>query len=256
MLRSFRLLPVVAATVFASLAPASLSAQAAGALPPAKDLIARYVAAIGGRDALMKHATMRSVGTFEMPAAGLKGDLNIVQTRDGRTAMTMNIPGMGEIAGGFDGTTAWSMNPMQGARVLDGKELEQMKEDAGFATMLRESAAIKSAETVEASEIAGVKCYKVKVTYLSGRTSFDCYAMDSGLLAGTLMVQESQMGTMEITNAMGEWKEFGGVKIPTRMRQQAMGQEQVMTVTTVTFDGADDAKALELPAAVKALKKP
>lgn len=250
MLRTLRFIPALALL----LAPAV--AQAQTALPAARDLVSRHVAAIGGRDAILAKASLRTIGTFEMPAAGLKGDLTVVQSKDGRTAMKIVVPGMGELAGGYDGTTAWSMNPMQGARVLEGKELTQMKEDAGFLTLLRESPAIASMETVEKTTLGGVACYKVKVTYTSGRVSHDCYAVDSGLMAGTITTQESAMGTLEITNLMSDWKEFGGVKFATRLRQQAMGQEQVMSIASVEFDNADDAKMFELPPAVKALAAP
>lgn len=248
MLRALRLIPAIAVL----LAPAAAHAQEAP-LPAARDLVSRHVAAIGGRDVVLGKTSLRTIGTFEMPAAGLKGDLTVVQSRDGRTAMKIVVPGMGEIAGGYDGTTGWSMNPMQGARLLEGKELTQMKEDAGFLSLLRESPAIASLETVERTSLGDVPCYKVKVTYTSGRVSHDCYAIDSGLMVGTQTAQESAMGTLELTNLMSEWKEFGGVKFATKLRQQAMGQEQVMTITSVEFDNADDAKMVELPAAVKAL---
>lgn len=249
MLRTTRALAVLAVLA----APAVPSAAAAQELPAAKDLVARYVTAIGGREAVMKYSSIRSTGFFEMPAAGLRGDLRIVQARDGRTSMRITVPGMGELAGGYDGTTAWSMNPMQGPRLLEGKELAQMQEDAGFLTMLRESPAIDSMATVAQDTIGGEACYKVKVSYKSGRTSFDCYSVATGLLAGTISVQESNMGTIEVTTAMTEWKEFGGIRFATRMRQQAMGQEQVLGVDSVSFDGAEDTQAFELPEPVKAL---
>ena len=146
------------------------------------------------------------------------------------------------------------MNPMQGPRVLAGPELAQIKEEAGTASsVLRESPAITAMETVEKTALGGVDCYKVKITYASGRTGYDCYGVESGLLAGQISVQESAMGTMELHNLMSDYKEFGGVKFATKLKQQAMGQEQVMTIATVEFDGANDATLLELPAAVKAI---
>nr|MBA3891438.1 hypothetical protein [Gemmatimonadaceae bacterium] len=233
------------------LAPAALQAQDAP-LPAARDLVARHVAAIGGRDAVLKYNTIRSTGTFGMAAAGLQGDLVSTVSKDGRMAMRITVPGMGELAGGYNGTVGWSMNPMQGPRVLDGPELAQMKEEAGFiSSLLRQSPTITSIETVEKSSMGGVDCYKVKVTYASGRVSYDCYGIETGLLAGQVAVQESAMGTMELHNIVSDWKEFGGVKFATVLKQQAMGQEQVMTITSVSFDSADDAALLELPAAVK-----
>lgn len=252
MVRSIR----ASALAAALLVPAMLGAQEAP-LPAARDLVARHVAAIGGREAVLKYNTIRSTGTFEMPANGLKGDLVSTMSRDGRVAMKVSVAGMGELAGGYDGTVGWSLNPMQGPRVLAGAELAQIKEEAGLAAaVLRESPAITSMETVEKTALDGVDCYKVKVSYASGRVMYDCYGVETGLLAGQVSVQESAMGTMELRNLMSDWKEFGGVKFATRLRQQAMGQEQVMTITSVQFDTAEDAALLELPAAVKALATP
>lgn len=249
MLRTFR----YAAGLAALLSPLALPAQDA-ALPPAKELVARHIEAIGGRDAVMKIQVVRVTGKFDMAAAGLSGELSSVQSSDGRSAMRITVPGMGELAGGYDGSVGWSLNPMQGPRLLDGKELTQMQEEAGIrAAMLRESPGITGMETVEKSSIGGVECYKVKVTYASGRMIHDCYGIETGLLAGQVSVQESAMGSMELTNVMSDWKDFGGLKFATTLRQQAMGQEQVMTITAVEFDKDAGAALFELPAAVKAL---
>ena len=252
MLRTIRRTALIAALFV----PAVVHAQDA-ALPAAKDLVARHVAAIGGRDAVARYSTMRSTGTFSMPAAGLSGDMVVVQGRDGRAMLKITVPGMGEMLSGYDGTVGWAMNPMQGPRVLEGKELAQLKEDTGMLmSLLRESASLASMETVEKSTLGGVDCYKVKLTYASGRVAYDCYGIENGLMAGQILVQESPMGTVELTNVMTDWKDFGGVKVATTLRQQAMGQEQVMTITGVEFDNAADAQLFELPAAVKALAAP
>ena len=227
------------------------------ALPAGRAIIDRYVQAIGGRDAVLRHSTIRYVGTFEMPAAGMKGDLSVVQAAPNKMAMTMTIPGMGQMSNGFDGTTGWSVNPMQGPRVLEGRELEQLREDAGPTAMLRSTDRIRSAETVELTTLGGQSCYKVKITYNSGRESFDCYSRETGLLVGTTQRQESPMGTVEVTTVMSEWKDFGGLKTATKMRQQMMGQEQILTIDRLEFDRPEDAKATEVPEQVKPLvKKP
>src|SRR5688572_14438611 len=49
------------------------------ALPAARAIIDRYVQAIGGREAVLRHSSIRYLGSFEMPAAGLKGGLTLVQ---------------------------------------------------------------------------------------------------------------------------------------------------------------------------------
>ena len=230
-------------------APAAGAQAKADSLPAAKDIVSRYVAAIGGRDAVLRKKSMRSTGTFEMPAAGLKGDLTLVQATPDRMAMRISIPGLGEIQSGYDGTVGWSVNPMQGARVLEGKELAAMREDAGLRSILREGEGRKL-ETVGKSEMGGEPCWQVKVTYPSERSVTECYSVASGLLVGTTATQESPMGVVQVTTLVSDYKDFGGLKIPTSARMQMMGQEQKMTIAAVEYDGVEDAKAFDRPAAV------
>ena len=48
----------------------------------------------------------------------MSGDLEISQARPNKTMMRINVTGIGQIEQGFDGTTGWSINPMQGPRVM------------------------------------------------------------------------------------------------------------------------------------------
>ena len=237
-------------------AQSSSAATTTSSLPSGRAIIDRYVQAIGGRDAVLRHTTIRSVGTFEMPAAGVKGDLLVVQAKPNKMALTMNIPGMGQMNTGFDGTTGWSINPMQGPRLLEGKELEQIREDAGPAATLRGPDRVRSAETVELTTMGGQPCYKVRIVSMSGRETFDCYSPETGLLVGMTQRQESPMGTVEVTTLFSDWKEFNGLKTATKLRQSMMGQEQVLTIDRLEFDRPEDMKAVELPEQVKPLVKP
>jgi hypothetical protein len=232
-------------------------AQAPAALPPAKDLIAKFVASTNATAVMAKHQSVRTKGRFELPAAGLSGDLEISQARPNKTMMRINIPSVGQIEQGFDGTTAWSINPMQGPRLMTGRELDAVREESSFGASSRQGPNVASAETVEKTEMNGEACYKVKVVWKSGRETFDCYSAASGLLIASMGKQESPMGTIDVTNLLSDYKEFGGQKIATRLTQQVMGNEQVLIINTVDYDAADPA-TFEMPAAIKALveKKP
>jgi hypothetical protein len=140
--------------------------------------------------------------------------------------------------------------------VLEGKELDQLREDAGPSALLRSPDRIRAAETMELTTMDGQACYKVRITYNSGRESFDCYSPETGLLVGMVSRQESPIGSVEVMTLFGEWKEFGGLKTATRMRQQMMGQEQILTIDRVEFNRPEDAKAVEVPEQIKPLVKP
>jgi hypothetical protein len=243
-------------TTTATTQPQTTTATSAS-LPTGRAIIDRYVAAIGGRDAVLRHQSIRSVGTFEMPAAGVKGDLTIVQMAPNKMAMTIDLPGVGQMVSGYDGTVGWSINPMQGPRVLEGKELAQLREDAGPAAMLRSPDRIRSSETLELTTMNGKPCYRVKITYHSGRESFDCYSSETGLLVSMTQTQESPMGAVQVTTLFDDWKEFGSLKSATKVRMQMLGQEQLLTVDRIEFDRPEDAKAVEVPEQIKPLvKKP
>jgi hypothetical protein len=236
--------------------PLTLKAQAEK-LPPAKDLIAKFVAATNAVPVMAKHSSVQTKGKFEMAAAGVAGDLEISQARPNKTIMRISLAGMGQIEQGFDGTTAWSVNPMQGPRILSGKELDAVREESSFGASSRQGPNVASAETVEKTTMNNEPCYKVKMVWKSGRETFDCYSVASGLLIASVAKQESPMGTVDVTNLISDYKDFGGQKVATRLTQQVMGQEQVLTISSVEYDAADAAK-FEMPAAIKALmeKKP
>ncbi len=234
-------------------APAVVSAQQGDAsLPAASELVARYVAALGGRDAMLRHTSIRSTGQFELPAAGLRGQLELVQAQPNRMMMRLTIPGMGVINSGFDGTHGWSVDPMQGARLLQGRELAAMRDQADFSAALRDAHHFQSMEAVERTELGGEPCYQVKLVWTSGRESYDCYHTETGLLVGTVATQESPMGSVEVVNLLSDYRDFGGLQVATRMRQQMMGMEQILTIDAVAFD-AVDAAAMEPPAEVRSL---
>lgn len=239
---------LAALTLLAARQPA-----AAQTLPDAAEIVKKYVKAMGG-ESLREKAGMRTEGTFTMPAMGTSGPMEVAQARPNQLVLRMTLPGIGEMRSGFDGDVGWSLNPLEGPRLLTGKELTQLRDDADFAATLREPHLIDSMETVDATDVDGQACYRVRIQWKSGRETFDCYATDSGLLLATDLRTETVMGSVDATILFSEYKEFDGVRLPTRTVQRVMGQEFVMTVDQVHF-GPVDKGVFELPAEIQALVK-
>jgi len=248
--RAFTRLATAALVAAAALAPA-LQAHAQ-ALPEASALIARYQEAIGGKDVLARYNSMRATGELSMPAQGLVASMEVFSARPNRTAMRVNIAGFGEIRSGHTGEHAWSLNPMEGPRLMQGPEKAQAVEEAAFESSLRGSAHIRSAETVERTTMAGRECIKVRLVWQSGRTTYDCYSEETGLLVGSIATQETNMGTLEAVSIYSDYQEFGGLKQPTRVTIQTMGMEQVITFRDITFDDVPES-AFEVPAEIRGL---
>lgn len=221
-------------------------------LPTARDLVAKHVAGIGGREAILRHPFFRARGSFGMPAAGMTGQMEVVGAQPNLVFMKITIPGMGEMLQGFDGTHAWSLDPMQGPRLIEGEELAQMADEAEFASVLRESASIASMETTGIVTLGGQQCYKVKIVRKSGRETFDCYAVESGLLIGGFAKQNTPMGEIEATTEYAEYKDFNGIRQPTKITLSMMGQQQVMEFSSYEY-GPMEPAVFALPAPVATL---
>jgi hypothetical protein len=252
-LRARRSLFAILLSVSAPAGPALLLAQEATDLPAAQDLVDRYVEAIGGRDAVLRPRSYRTRGTFAMPAAGLTAEMEVVSDRSGRVASTMEIPGLGTFRSGYDGDIGWSVDPMMGARILEGAELTALTDQADPLAMVRDASLFRGMRTVERTEIGGQPCYKVRLEWNSGRETHDCYGTDTGLMVASIGTQESPMGSVEATSIFSDFAEFGGVRFATRMVQRMMGQEQVMTIRSVEFDDAGDADFAP-PAEIRAIR--
>lgn len=245
-------------TAFAATAAFLMAVPAANAqpLPSASDVIAKHVAAVGGKDAITKITSMKQTGAMEITAAGMTADLEMVIVAPNKQSMKMTLAGLGEILTGTDGNVAWSVNPMQGARVLEGKEAAQIKEQADFlAAMLFSAEKFSSMANEGIVDFAGEKAYKIKLVRKdTGTESWNYFSVASGLQIGSEATLQSEMGTMSTSSTLSEYKQFGPIKMATRSEMTTGPQKMILTIKSAEFNtvGAD---AVTIPAAVQPLIK-
>lgn len=242
-----------AAALSLTLAASPARAQEA---PSAATVLAKYVTAIGGREALSKVTSITQSATLQIPAVGLEAAVEATMAAPNKMASKATIPGMGEMLQGTDGTVAWDVNPMQGPRLLADKELSQMLESADFQGAVFMSPDRYSAmENQGAVDFGGEKAWKLKLVMKgSGRVVTTYFSVASGLVIGSETQQESPMGPIPVTSKQSDYKAFGGILFPTRTEMSMGPQTMVTIVKDVVLNGAP-ASAFEIPAAVKPLIK-
>ncbi len=227
---------------------------AAAELPSARTIIDRHIEAIGGRKAVLAHTSTRATGSWNVPAQGMNGTFEVLAAKPNKIVLRIVLGGVGELLDGFDGTHGWSMSPMTGPALAQGKELEQKRFDADFYGELHDPARYDSIRTLEKTTFAGRPCYKLSLVRKGGGEDTEFYDVATGLKAGGIGSQETQMGTIVTTETRGDYKKFGDLLQPASITQSAMGIEQVLTFSTFEYDTvAPD--SLEPPAAIKALIK-
>lgn len=239
-MQSIRRISLAAFTLAAFAMPA-----AAQDLPAAQQVIDRYVEAIGGRDRVLAIQSRRL--TYEISAGGQTIGMVGLQRRPNLGVVTMST-GMGDIRSGFDGQTGWVISPM-GPQLMEGPAAEEVRIRSAFdADMLFD--VFQTRETTERAEFAGKACWKVRMVTAAGTEAFRCFDVETGLLVAL----ETTQNGVPVTAIYDQFREFDGIKYPSRFTSSAMGQEAVTTLTNVEHVDIP-ASEFALPEAVKALQQ-
>lgn len=223
-------------------------------LPSARAVLDKHLAAIGGRQAVLSHTSTYATGTLSMPAAGVTGAVEIYGAHPNRTLLKVSLGGVGEVLEGFDGTHGWSISPMTGPMLLEGKQLEEKRFDSDFHAELKPNDRYVSLTTLERVDFEGRPCYKVRLVRKTGGEDVEFYDVATGLKAGSITTRETPMGTVTSTTVEGGYKKFGNLLQATTVKSQIGGLQQVITLTSVDYDKVP-ASVFELPVGIKALLK-
>lgn len=243
---------VSTASAFAVFTPVVASSQA---LPSPQQLAARHDSLIGGRAALEARKSVRMVGTFAIPAAGIEAPVEINKLRPNKYLFRTALGPMGEILSGYDGARAWQIQPGQPPSILDGSAAEQVKEQGDFFGDFHDFTRFTSAETIDQTTVDGRKVYRVKMVRPNGDAVMEHFDVETGYSIGGTMSVATPMGAIETTFSYADYKSFGGMQFATRVVQRNPQFEIIISIASVEFDTLDEA-AVAVPEAVKALIKP
>jgi hypothetical protein len=235
-------------------AAAPRTSRVDAALPTPRTIIDRHIVAIGGRAAIIARTSTHASGTVSIPSAGMTGSVDMFAAKPDKALVRFTLGGIGSIEEGFDGKVAWSLSPMTGPTLVQGKELEQKRFDSDFLADLHADARYESMTTVEKTDYEGRSCYKVRLVSRGGSEDFEFYDVETGLKAGGITTRETPMGSITGTTIETDYRKFGPLLYPTTLKQTTMGLQLVITVTSVEYDKVDPA-TFEAPAPIKAILK-
>lgn len=244
-------------TLWAALAaaPALLAAQAvpAGTLPSPESIVSRYIEAIGGRAAVEAFPPRWERGRVEIAAQGLTLSWEAF-SGGGRLSTRSELPGFGTIRTGYDGAVAWSVNPAAGPAILEGNAAQQMRQAADPLAALHPGRYVASMQTVEETDCAGARCYRVRVTTPWGESYDELFDRETGLLRGGVRRQTSPQGDIEVVSEITEYRTVAGVRVPRVTRARMMGMEMLTTVDSTEVRAIPDS-VLAAPPEIRALRR-
>jgi len=208
-----RTLSVVACAA-AVLAGAHLTAQ------NVDDLVARNVQAKGGAEKLQAVQTLKQ--TAHVTFQNMTGTITVYGKRPNLVRQEIVVSGQ-KIVNAFDGTTAWSINPLLGStepKAVSGPQADDIKLQADFESPLVNYKAKGSElefvglETLGTRQVNHLKLtskeHRVQHLYLDAQTNLE-----------VKIVGETQMGPLE--NELSDYREIQGLKLPFTMKTLSAG---------------------------------
>lgn len=190
------------------------------------EILEKNIDAKGGRKAMKSLTSMRSKGTVTIAAMGMEMEFTQMFKRDRKLRIESMVQGM-QFVIGYDGKTAWMLNPMMGpdAQAMDE---EQTAEYAMQADVDGELVDWKTkghtVEYVGTGDVDGSTAYKVKLTTKKGDVRM--YYIDAvTFLELKVEGKSSQMGeTIETETSFSNYQEVNGIQMAHQIDTHANGQ--------------------------------
>jgi hypothetical protein len=216
-------------------------------LPAASEIIAKYVTALGGKDAIMKAKTRMSKASVEIAPMGIKGTMTTYAVAPDKLSSKISLAGIGDLIEVFDGVKSWSSNPLQGEREKTGEELEQVRISSVFHrdAMLEEMFPKMTVKGVE--KVDGRDAWVVEGTPAKSLPQTFFFDVENGLLVRQDMTSVSPEGKTESKTYFSDYRDVNGVKTPFKSRTVLPQFEMIFTTTEVKDDVTIDPAVFNIP---------
>lgn len=212
-------------------------------LPTVKEILDRYVKAVGGRENIQKIKSRTSSGTVELSPMNLKGTFESAAAPEAKSFVKMTIAGIGDLIEGTDGKTAWAINPIQGSREKAGAELAQAKLTNDFYRDLKLMKLFPKMELKGVEKLTGSDAYVISALAEGVPAETWYFDVKTGLLVRSDLSAVAPEGTQPMSSYYEDYRSVDGVNIPFRIRTQTPGFVITLTTTVVKHGAAvDDSK--------------
>jgi len=200
----------------------------------ADDIIAKYIARVGGIEKIQAARSVRRTGTF-IGGGGFEAKVVQENKRPNLVREELSLQGMTAI-NAYDGKVGWKIDPFGGkkdAEALSEDEMHGILLDADFDEPLvgyKEKG--NKAELVGTDQIEGTEVYKLKLTLPNGDIRH--YYMDADSYVPIQMEEKRLIrgAEQEFETTLGDYKAVNGWFMPFSIETGPKGQGK----STVRYD--------------------
>lgn len=222
----------------------------------ADEIVEKHLAAIGGRQALLKltSSTMAGTITLTTQVGDLSGTIEVVNEapNKSRTLMKVDLSSLG--AGTmtydqrFDGQVGYIIDTLQGNRDITGDQLELMK-NGSFPSPLLNYKATGASLAINGREKLGEReAYLLVLTPKSGPAVRQYVDAESYLPVRTVVrIDVPQFGELQQTTDLFDFRDVDGVKVPFGLKGTSAVQSYTVTLTNVEHNAKIDETVFSKP---------
>ena len=226
---------------------ALVAAPAAAMAQTVDEIVAKNFKAKGG-DKWKSTQTMRLTGRVSIQ--GMELPMTIVSKRPNLMRQDMTVQGVA-IVQAYDGTTAWTINPMMGsdqASEVPGPVADSLREQADFdGPLVDYKTKGHTVELVGTEDLNGKKVHHLKLTKKDGKATHFYLDADTGVELKVVSEADLGMGPMKIETEMSNYQTVDGILVPMTIRQNTPQGPVTITVEKVEFNVNVDDKVFRMP---------
>jgi photosynthetic reaction center cytochrome c subunit len=205
-------IPVSVPAVGQNLWAPSAPAPGPETLPSVKQILERYVQAVGGIDALDKINTRIAKGS-RIGADGVLVPEEVYQKAPDKLLTVTSYPQV-VFSNGFNGTAAWGHSSRDGATLLPDQLVAQIKRDAVFYKELKTEQIYSSLEVMGKASVRDMDAYVVQAKPADGPIEKLFFDVKTGLLVRRYTESSTALGKLPLQTDYEDYREVDGIKQP------------------------------------------
>lgn len=187
---------------------------AAAAAPTVDDIIARYLTAVGGADAIKKISSRAMKGT--LMAMGSETVIDLYTKAPNKRLSVSHTAPTSDSFTAFDGTAGWLGTTGHAAREMSPTEAFAASLDADFYLVAHLKELFPQIRRGRPAEVAGAMCETLSGTRPGQPAVVFYFEQNTGLLRRMVRSADTPMGRLPTQIDYADYREVDGVKTPWR----------------------------------------
>lgn len=196
-----------------------LAALQAAPAPSVDQILAKFVQAIGGKEAIEKITSRLTTGTLDA-GEGRAYALEIREKAPDKFLFLVLVEGQAAVKRGFDGSVGWEYGSQQGVSELSGTALGAFKRSSQFYRWLRLKELFGTLEAKGTAEVGDRTAYVIEATPAEGHPEklyFDTQTFL--LLRRDIQADLPDGSSVPLETYYDDYREVDGIKLAFSLRQ-------------------------------------